>query len=583
MSTFQKPITVYPKSFLKEKYAERWTYLFIGFTVTLFNLIAVFGSKVLLHDEPGLYRLVVNDQFPAWMFQFNLISPYTEWAAWHVLFYSPPLARGLYVLFLVIPIACCFYYVFRSRFGFTRETAFAAAVLPTILPMQWQIPAGINMSYVMWGLLFSVISLIFGFHYLEKSTPKNWIRAASAILCYLIASQLMEQALFILPPLVLAFWGYRKFSKKHLFLILAFTLVGISKFLMMAIHPRKAMQIMSLDVMLDRIGIFFQWALPIPGIPPLYASIFFLGIVFVGFYLYLKFPGEPSESYSIFSHFSSRVHHVMVYGYFLCWAVSNIFPIILLSIPYQPRYSYISMFGSHALFAFSIYTILKRFFPDKRRLGIVVFTGIILISGVSRTIHLNNIYAVGNSISAIISGDLNKIQLPLHSQIVIVNAKGFYGGWPRSSGYLQYTLKRNDLTGLIGRANQNGYYNFDNHFDPSLRKWARRYQMTGLVLEKPLFLFYFDEINGKLIQLEYALQWRGEKKDAPWTILKVDKTTGKILPLASGVGMEEYLSTLEKLNVSGIRQSDILWGGPPTKVEQERLEIGTEKENITEK
>jgi hypothetical protein len=573
MSALQKPIAFYPKTFLVGKFTERWIYLFIGFTVTLFNLVAIFGPKILLHDEPGLYNMVINNRFPSWMIKYNIADPFIEWPFWHILAYSPPLARGLYVLILVFPLSCCFYYVYRSKFGFNKITAFTAAVLPNILPIQWQIPAGINMSYVMWGLLFSVLSLIIGFQYLEKNTPRNWIRAAAAILLYLTAIQTTEQALFILPPLLFAFWGYRKFSRKHLFIILVFTLVGISRYLMIIMNPRMPIQKMPINVIIERIGIYFQWALPIPGIPPIYACVFFLGILFVGFFLYFKYPNEPSEFYSIFSHFPSKVRQILVYGFYLCWMASTILPPIFLSIYFPPRYGYTSMFGAQAIFIFSIFLILKKCFPNKRRIGIAFFIAVILISGISRTIFLKNYYAHGNRLSATITGELNRIQLPLNSQIVIVNLREFYGGWIRGSGYFEYTLKRNDLTGLAGKINSSEYYNFDNHFDPSLRRWITRYQMTGLTLKKPLFLFYFDTKRLKLNQMEFALQWRGEKMDAPWTILKVDKKTGKIRPFTSGVGMEEYLSTIEKLEESGIHQSDILWGGPPTKEEQKRLGI----------
>ncbi len=66
-------------------------------------------------------------------------------------------------------------------------------------------------------------------------------------------------------------------------------------------------------------------------------------------------------------------------------------------------------------------------------------------------------------------------------------------------------------------------------------------------------------------EVQYALQWKGTTKDAPWTILKTDKKTGEISPFISGIGMQEYLLTLKRLRERGIPQSEILWGGPPTK------------------
>ena len=566
------------KTLIKEKPAadgsrDSLIYVGIALTVILFNLIAIFGLDILLHDDPAHYTEVLNGQFPWYALEYRLIHPFTEWIGWNIMTYSPDLARGLYTMLLMVPISCCFYYLCRHKFGFSRMTAFTAAVLPNILPMQWSIPAGINISYVVWGLPLIIISLILGLHYLEKSTPQNWARLAGAGLCYLIATQIMEHALFVLPAMILAFCGYKKFAKKTIFLVLTFIIIGISIFCKMAVHPRKAMQLMPFDVIIDRIGIYFTWALPVSGIAPLYATIFFPGIIFIGFLLYFKQSEEPSNTYSIFSHFSVKAHHCLVYGFFLCWMVSTISPSIFLSIPYSPRYSYLSMFGAQAIFIFSIFVILKKLFSGKPQIGIAIFIGIILLSGVSRYFTLKEKYTPRNTAFAIVQQDLNKMQLPPHSQIVITGLAGIPGGWERSSGYLQFALKRKDVNGLVGQVHSGEYYNFDNHFDSQVRGWDERYVMTGLAMNQPVFLFRMDKKTGQLQQLEYALQWRSEEMNAPWTILRVDKTTGSLFPFVSGTGMREYESAILKLQKKGIQQSDILWGGPPTEEEQKRLAV----------
>jgi len=548
---------------VKPKPAVYNIYIGIAFMVIFFNLIAIFGLDSLLHDDPAWYKMVLSGEFPRWMFKYNLLSPFTEWTGWTIMAYSPHLARGLYVLLLMVPLSCCFYYLYRFRFGFPWMTAFTAAVLPTILPMQSEIPAGINMSYVLWGLLISVLSLILGFHYLEKNTPKNWIRLMGAILSYLAATQIMEQALFLFPPFVLAFWGYKKFDKKNIYLISFFALIAFSRFIQMVLLPRVPIKKIPLDMILKRILTYFKWGLPFGDIDPVYPVIIFLGIVSVGFILYLKQPGDEP-----------KFNRIFLYILFLGWAISTGFVFIFMSRYYIPRYVFISSFGLNALFVFSLYVILKKLFHGKFKLHIPVFAALILFSGISRYFTLNETYTPVNTDFSIIQRDLNKMSLPMDSQIVIVDIKGIAGGWERSSGYLQFALKRKDVTGLLGPIDHTGYYNFDNHFNRRIKGWEPRYNMTGLSLKQPVFLFRLDKKTGELNQLEYTLQWRGEKKDAPWTILKVDKITGKILPLVSGTGMEEYVSTLQELKKRGIPHSEILWGGPPTKAEQIRLEKG---------
>jgi hypothetical protein len=543
-------------------------YTGIAFTIILFNLMAIFGLDILLHDDPANYTLVLTGQFPWWGLEHSLIAPFTEWIGWNIMAYSPNLARGLYVVLLMVPLSFCFYYLLRYRLGFSRMTAYTAAVLPLILPGQWQIPAGINMSYVLWGLPVALAALIIGFQYLEKNTPKNLIRLASAVLCYLIATQIMEQAVFLFPPFVLAFWGYKKFAIKNIRLMAGFTIIAAIRLIQTIVNPRDAAVVHSipLDEIAKRILLYFQWSLPFPNIDPVCLIIIFMGIISVGFILYLKRPGTEPKTNRIFP-----------YIFLIVWAISTIFVFIFISRDYTPRYVFISSFGLNALFVFSIYVILKNVFHGKFKWYIPVFAALIIFSGVSRYFTLKEIYTQVNTPFSIVQRDLNKMRLPSNSQIVIVGVRGISGCWAISSGYLQFALKRKDVTGLVmwsGKSTGGGYYNFDNHFDPQQRGWGPRYRMTGLSTDQPVFLFRMNRKNAKLKQLEYALQWKGEKKDAPWTILRVDKVFGQIFPFVAGVGMDEYQSTIQQLQTRGIAQADILWGGPPTEEERKRLEEG---------
>jgi hypothetical protein len=571
---------------LKQKKQGYIIYIGIAFTVIFFNLIAIFGLESLMHDDPAWYKMVLSGAFPRGMLKYNLISPFTEWIGWNIMAYSPKLARGLYVLLLMVPISCCFYYLCRSRFGFSRMTAFAAAVLPVILPQQWEVPAGINMSYVLWGMLFSLLSFLLGIHYLGKNTPNNWARLTGAFISYLVATQIMEQALFLYPPFVLAFWGYNKFDKKNLRIIIAFSLVSAAKLVQILLYTRKAMQWTPLGEIIDRVGLYFQWALPVPEIPPVFAAIIFLAIILGGGILYSKHAVEETtgetKSPTLFSHFPLKSRGLFFYGFFIGWSIITVSPAIVLSFFYTIRYAYISLFGAIAIFFFSLHTIILKLFPGRekgKRVYIPFFLILVIISGAARYFYLRDIFDLENTNQAVIKRSLDKIKLPLHAQVVIVGIegvgyKGFDGGWERSSGYLQFALKRKDLKGLISPCHSSAFYNFDNHFDPGIRGWRPRYYMTGLSPDQPVFLFRLDKKTGELNQYEYALQWEGTTSKARWTILRFDKITGKAFPLTFGRGIKEYLLEIEKLGKMGIRQSDILWGGPPTKSEQIRLEKG---------
>lgn len=555
-------------------------YILIGLTVIFFNLIAIFGLEVLLHDDPMFYTLVLEGTFPKFFMKLSPLFAYKEWLAWNIMAVSPQLARGLYVLLLMVPISCCFYYLFHTKFGFSRSAAFTAAILPNILPHHWQIPAGINMSYTLWGLLFSVFALMMGFYYLENSTSKNWLRLLGAVILYLIALLLMEQALFLFPPLALAFWGYMKFNRKHIWLISCFFMAAGAKFVHMLILPRKPIYNIPIEEILRRIGLYFKWALPSPDIAPLFLVIGYVTIIISGFMLYMRQANagkKPATINKNFSHLSQKGYLLYLYLFFTCWAISSILVFICFSWPYRIRYVHISSFGLNALLILSIYVILNRGWARGLKLVIVVLIGVIIFSGVYRYYVLNDYYSYLNRTQAIIVRDLEKTCLPKNSQIVVTGVKDYPeiwmpGGWRRASGYLKFVLNRRDVTGLIGPINSSEYYHFDNHFDPKIRGFNKQWYMRGLSLDKPVFLYSLLLEEQKLRQFEYALQWKGDTKNAPWTILKFDKKTGKASPARTGIGMKEYLLTLKRLDKQGILQSDILWGGPPTKEQLERLE-----------
>ncbi|MGD2091641.1 MAG: hypothetical protein PVH61_36040 [Candidatus Aminicenantes bacterium] len=557
----------------------------IALAVILFNLVAVWGLDILLHDDPMWYGVVLAGKFPKVLIKSSPLLAYKEWVAWHIMAYSPQLARGLYVLFLMVPLSCGFYYLLHHQLGFSRWDAVAAAILPNILPYQWQIPAGINMSYPLMGLLFALFALIAGLHYLEKTAPANWLWLVGAAVGYYLACHLMEQSLFLYPPLILAFIGYTQRSRKHFWLVSSFSIIAADKLMRMIVLQRKAAVSLPLEEIVNRIGLYFKWTLPFPEIHPLLPVIISSAIIIPGFILHLKHTSNTGRPIKSFDHTFSNVwsparpptvgrkrHVLFLYAFFTCWSISSLV-VFLAMVPYFiPRYTYIAAYGQVTLLILSLSAILGTEFFKKYKLHLIVPIGLVVFSGIYRYINLKEIYSTGNTSHAIIVKELNKIALPVNSQVVVAGAKGIPGCWLRTSGYLKFALKRNDIDGLVGQIDTIGYYNFDRHFDPRDRLLGRRYLMTGLSLDRPVFLFLLPEKSRRLVQFEYALEWKGKTKNSPWTIIHVDKKTGISSPLVSGTGMEEYLARIKELAERGISQEEIMWGGPPSKEEAARLE-----------
>lgn len=572
----------------------------IAFTVTLFNLIAIFGPDILLHDDPMWYTRVLEGKFPKFLLgHFSPLYAYKEWLAWNIMAYSPCLARGLYVLFLMVPISCCFYYLYHVKFGFPRLAAFSAAVLPNILPALWEIPAGINMSYTLWGLLFAVFSLIFGLHYLEKTTPRNCFRLFAAVILYLLATLLMEQSVFLFPPIALIFWGYarfklppgspagtsgtgdrRKMNKKYILPVFSFFIIAAAKFIHIILMPRKQMSLASIEEILERIGLYFKWSLPVPDEAP-FSFIFiclYIAIIIGGFIVSIKDPPRDLALNKNFLPLNKREYILYIYSFFFCWSITTMAAFIIFGgIYFQPRYTHISAFGINALLVFSFYMLLNKVKDGKliKKSYAIFLVGTVFFSGALRFSHLEKKFNCMNEMQAVIVDHLKAIPFPENSQVVIAIKAGNPGvlGWHKSSGYLKYALKRDDISGLIGRFNHGAYYNFDiHHFDPEKRGFFKRHAMTGLRFDQPVFFFIMNKKRKELTQLEYTLHWKGKTKIAPWSILHADKKTGKLTTFLSGTGWEEYLLTLKKLKKRGILQPGIFWGGPPGKQELERLE-----------
>jgi len=541
--------------------------------VVIFNLIAIFGLNVLLHDDPRHYKSVIEGNFPWGMMKYFVLWPFSEWIGWRIMTYSPNLARGLYVLLFMVPLSWCFYYLYHHKFGLPRIFAFTAAIIPNILPHQWQIPAGINMSRTLYPLLFAMIALILGLHYLEKSTPKNWIRLAGSSLCYLISSQMMEQALFLFPPIVLVFLGYTKLKRKHIWLILSFFIIAVARYAQMLIFTRKARILAPIEEILRRTGLYFKYSLPSPDIEPLYLTIFFLCIFLIGFILYVRHPSvSPTMSQNL-SHMKKNMFTLYLYGFFILWAASTILPFITMrGVIFPPRYPYISAFGLNAIFVFSLFVIFNLRFFKKYKLHYFVFAGVIIFSGGYRYLNLNEIFSAKNNIQSIIIKDLEKLSSPKNSQFVICGLPKMAHGRRRVTGYLMHALKRNDISGIFQTVDPREKKNFYDHFNPWSITFNRIGQFGGIYSNKPVFFFVLLQKKNKLKQFEYVLRWRGRTKNAPWVIIHADKKTGKTSSFRWGEGMDAYLSTIKELEKQGIPQSEILWGGPPTQKESERLE-----------
>ena len=140
---------------------------------------------------------------------------------------------------------------------------------------------------------------------------------------------------------------------------------------------------------------------------------------------------------------------IYLYAFFFCWYFFSIVVFLFFFASHFPRYTHISSFGVIALLVFSIHLFLYK--KNHRVFKILILAGLVIFSGTLRYINLKNIYDHRNSLTSVISKKLKNLEfaLPNKSQIVISTEGKIPGcaGWKRSSGYLKYILKRNDING----------------------------------------------------------------------------------------------------------------------------------------
>jgi hypothetical protein len=384
----------------------------------------------------------------------------------------------------------------------------------------------------------------------------------------------MEQTLFLCPSFLVAVWGYRENGAKRRRLLLTIAILSGLRLVQMVLFPRKPALVVPGRDLPGRIVEWVKSSLPSPpGLAPVYPALCFALVVGAGALILLKRSGRRT---AVCLGPAPRGSHGAAYllAFLGTWSVFTIIVFLFLTEWFPPRYSHISSFGMNALLFLSLHAILAGDRSGNKRWVGVLFAGLILYSGVARFFNLRAIFGDLNRNRVLIEETLAPLVLPPNSQVVLSGLSRIPGGWLRASGYLMFTLKRRDVSGLIGIPGIGAFYNFDDHFNPKERGWRVRYSFTGLDLRRPVFLFARKEGVDGFAQLEYALQWRGTALSAPWTIHRFDKSSGRGEPVLSGSGWDEYLRALKTMDGQGIRQADILWGGPPTPEEWRRLSGG---------
>jgi len=538
--------------------------LLIAITVLVGNLYSVFGVKALLLDDLARHYMVGQNQFPAYLSVRSFLLPYTEWFFWKLLYVSPYLARGVHVLFIMIPLSISFYLVFSRHLRLPRSISVGAAVLPNIIPMQSYIPSFVNGCYSVYGLLYAVLTLILCL---------NFIKLNKLVSLYLVipviifgAAQLMTQAIFLFPSFaILIIFSSGKLSRK-LAVLSSFLVTFIFKYYWIKKHPfsdvSKPVKL-SIDQIVQRLDTFFSST----TVLSLDTSLFFIFFIFVAVscFFYIKNPRKLFFGELPFPRYNANVNVILLYAFLAVWIIGSSYVFITQSKHFPVRYLHISSFGVNCLILllfFSVFSVAKF-----SRLFKVFLVSLVLFSLIARFHHLKKVFTPSNNHYNFLKYSMASIDYPKDSQIFIAHSDYGTGGyWMWGTGYLQHITNRNDITGHLYEE-----FSYYDGFEKN-RSYSRQTLVRGFDLEKPFFAYRVDTKNKSLVPVHFMLRWLDDTVDSRWVLYELN-IDGTLIEFANGDGISEYSGFFNSIGNKGITQNQVLWGGCPKEAAIARLDL----------
>jgi hypothetical protein len=536
---------------------EVYVYAGLALAVILLSLPAL-GINLLILDDLALYSEALEGRFNVVRLRRMLLVPFINQGLAEIMVYSPVLARGAVLVLGMAPLSILSYIVYREILSLPRGVAFFAALLPQILPGQPYIPAFVIGSYTVWGLCFYLVSLICSFRYLESR--RLWL-LFTALLFYAASLETMEISVFLFIPLLFLVAFSRPIDKRAVLLLTLLGLAAASKAAWTIYNPYSnvtAAQPFELAIALSRLRDGISWSFPDPAFGHI-PHLPLLGLLFAALCLFLDlvFPQGQSARHAtseaepaVFQH---RKRTLVAYTFGIVWFLASMSP-FLVSTYFSNRYVYVAGFGFNLLMVLSCFSFFPRLGFHRLRPALAVILIGSLLVGVYRFESLRHTFGPREKAHAALHRMLSPRDFPADSQVVVVGGPTGYlftgGYWVWSTGYLRYTLKRVDVSGLVG-PEMVSYNPFQ------LNKRGYGFPMHGLRLTQPVFLFRFD--GSDLLPVRYCLVW-GEGRDAEaWTIYRLDDLRGDMAPLRTGRGKTDYALALEELSKAGVSPTEIMW------------------------
>jgi hypothetical protein len=424
-------------------------YIFIATVILIGNWYSIFNVKVLILDDLARYYQVGIDQFPESLKNRAYITPYIEWFFWKILFKSVYLARGINLFIFMIPLSCLFYYFFSNHLKLPLFVSIGSSILPNIIPLQTHIPAFVNGSYSVYGLLFVMIIFLFSLKIINTAKPKFFYITIPILI--FISSQIMTQAIFLFP----AFTFYILFIKAKFFRKIYYSLSCVTIILFKVIYISRnpygeinKIHYLEDHIIYERINNFFGYTTIFNTTNSKLIIFTIVSLLLIAVYLYLNKNSKLFQRNLPFPKYSYKINISLIYLFLCLWIIGSCYVFIVHSKYFPARYLYITSFGVNCIILISIYSFFSILnFNSFFKLFTV---SIIIFSLFGRATELERKFASENSKFLFLRSKLLNIQLKQDSQILITNHHHGTGGyWVWGTGYLQYLTNRIDISGHL--------------------------------------------------------------------------------------------------------------------------------------
>ncbi len=522
-------------------------FIIIFVCVLAFNYEAIFGLKTLRLDDFARYFDAINgyiyrpDAYSTFGAVFKALNKWLMLIDIHF-------ARLFYTLVFVIPLSLIIFYFNRLYFRVEFLPALTAAIIINILPFQIDIPKFLDGSYPVRGLIFMFLTLVYILEYLK--TKRLLYLPLILIFWVLTNMSYTEMGIFLLIPILILIYFYEGSLKTKLHAMVLILSVGFYElYKTLFVKSRAAAEVTSHSsaVITDRFAKFIEWSSIIPrsirsldlGIWHLIITLSMFILICAGCVLLYKK-----------GNYKFKVKAKSFYLFYTSILIFGAIPFLFISPFFEIRYFFLSYMALYVLVVYSIYAIFLKLFANKLFI-IVIMALLIIFTGTHRHFNQIQVNERQNNRYYEICGEINNLdEIKPNAQLVITNynvGTGEHFMW--SSGYIAHCLERAGIIGIIG----NEYFFYD-PFQYSDRAYHKK--MGGLDLERPIYSIHYE--NGQPVNRKYFLRWlTPDNNESEWLLYKRDEHTHILKEYAIGVGIDNYIHSLEGLNLS----SDVvLWG-----------------------